>query len=48
MKLDDLKAQIPDTAKDIRLNLGNVLSIGAASIDSKNLDPRSEGIEYYH
>lgn len=37
MKLDDLKAQIPDTAKDIRLNLGNVLSIGESGLTQPQL-----------
>lgn len=37
MTLDDLKAQIPDTAKDIRLNLGNVLATGESGLTASQL-----------
>ncbi len=37
MSLDELKLQIPDSAKDIRLNLGNVLTIGESGLSLPQL-----------
>jgi alkyl hydroperoxide reductase subunit D len=37
MTIDDLKMQIPDTAKDIRLNLGSVLVVGESGLTASQL-----------